>query len=532
MADETEVPNPATTNEHTDAGGGAEAKEMSAQDRLTDLVARATALYAVKDYSPAAELFSQATELQAQMNGEMAIENADLLYSYGKCLYFVAVRNSEVLGANSAGAKLSGRNNQSDVKPNKKRKLNGEAAQPEASSSRPTSQEEPAAPPTDKGTSDSNLPKGGTAANKEQNESPAPNKPYFNITGDENWDNSDEDNAEDADPNDDEHEEEEEDQDDFSLAFEVLDLSRVLLLRKLDALQQSALDSSQKGKYISSIDQAPSVREVKERLADVYDLQAEISLEGERYSNAVSDLKSSLALKEELYPFESNFVAECHYKLSLALEFGSKTQQRDADGNPLGEAHIDAGMRAEAVQAMETAIESCRRRIKKEELEVDLLEKGEKRDQAMKDVDEVREIVEEMQQRLDDLKADPVDVVHEATRQPELEAAGGLLKEILAGGKSKEEAKRMLEEASGSARDLSGLVKRKKDNNNNNKSGTATPESSTAAHPAAVNGSGSGSGTTLGKRKVAFADEVTGGDSNEAAESKRARVEDVEDSGL
>ena len=80
--------------------------ELPPEERLQDLIAQATALYSVKDYSPAAELYSQATELQDEVNGEMNPENADLLYSYGKCLYFVAVRNSEVLGAGSAGAKL------------------------------------------------------------------------------------------------------------------------------------------------------------------------------------------------------------------------------------------------------------------------------------------------------------------------------------------------------------------------------------------------------------------------------------------
>src|SRR5947199_10557636 len=81
-------------------------EESSKFDQLADLIARATAAYAIKDYSPAAELYSQATELQAEMNGEMAVENADLLDSYGKCLYFVAVSKSDVPGGTAAGAKI------------------------------------------------------------------------------------------------------------------------------------------------------------------------------------------------------------------------------------------------------------------------------------------------------------------------------------------------------------------------------------------------------------------------------------------
>ena len=71
--------------------------------RLDDLKAQATLKYAVKDYNAAAELYSQATELQATINGEMAAENADLLYAYGRCLYHVAVANSDVLGSKVAG---------------------------------------------------------------------------------------------------------------------------------------------------------------------------------------------------------------------------------------------------------------------------------------------------------------------------------------------------------------------------------------------------------------------------------------------
>ena len=67
--------------------------------RLDDLKAQATLKYAVKDYDAAVELYSQATELQATINGEMAAENADLLYAYGRCLYHVAVANSDVLGS-------------------------------------------------------------------------------------------------------------------------------------------------------------------------------------------------------------------------------------------------------------------------------------------------------------------------------------------------------------------------------------------------------------------------------------------------
>lgn len=73
--------------------------------QLDDLKARATLKYSIKDYDAAAELYSEATELQAELNGEMSSLNADLLYKYGRCLFHVAVKNSDVLGLQVAGEK-------------------------------------------------------------------------------------------------------------------------------------------------------------------------------------------------------------------------------------------------------------------------------------------------------------------------------------------------------------------------------------------------------------------------------------------
>ncbi len=145
-----------------------------------------TAKYAIKDYLPAAEYYSQATELQAELNGEMAVENADLLYSYGKCLYFVAVKNSDVLGGEAAGAKLGPGKSGQDKK--RKKTPNGQAgtSQPEAiptpDGEQRQTEEVIAALVDEKG--------GDEAADQEKGEDANGDKPYFQFTGDENWDSS------------------------------------------------------------------------------------------------------------------------------------------------------------------------------------------------------------------------------------------------------------------------------------------------------------------------------------------------------
>ena len=506
----------------------------SKQNHLTDLIARATAAYAIKDYSPAAEFYSQATELQAELNGEMSTENADLLYSYGKCLYFVAVSNSDVLGGTAAGAKLGPGK---EERKTKKRKLNGSAA---GQSSEPQQheiphskaeaeadglaasfkkEEEEAAPDaapelvptaTEGGVTDV-VPEADLRPSGEQKEA---TKPYFQFTGDENWDQSDSDEEEPTEAANGEAEPED-DEDDFVNAYEVLDLARVLLLRKLDQREQTALEDSEKGKYIASIDLTPEVRQVKDRLADVHDLQAEISLEGEKFANAVVDLKAALALREELDPPESSALAECHYKLSLALEFSAVQQQLDETGNPTGAAKVEEKVRAQAVVQMEKAIASCRARVVKEEDELQRTAEEAQVEKQKENIEEVKGMVAEMEQRLEDLRKPFVTV-----RQSQMadNPVAGVMGQIM--GADEDKQKEVLMQALASANDLTGMVKRKKAKANGEGSASMTPEPSASVN---VNVDASTNGNGTGKRKMEALEEVEESDS-----SKKARVEDGE----
>lgn len=60
------------------------------------------------------------------------------------------------------------------------------------------------------------------------------------------------------------------------MAFEVLDLARILFTKKLEQPEEG--DS--KGKTVGD---SPMTTHINERLADIHDLLAEISLENERY---------------------------------------------------------------------------------------------------------------------------------------------------------------------------------------------------------------------------------------------------------
>lgn len=356
--------------------------EGSSHARLADLIAQATLKYSIKDYNAAAELYSEATELQAELNGEMSPENADLLYAYGRCLYHVAVSRSDVLGAKVGGEQPAQHS----------KKSRGKATNGEGSAAGDVNVQDRVAEEIV-----TQVVEGETGPREPTDGKAVGGRPYFQFTGDENFDDSEDDedgegiNADGA--------EVEEQEDDFVNAYEVLDLARILLLRTLEETQAT------EGKGKTTTD-SEEVKQIKERLADTHDLQAEISLEGERFPTAVEDLKAALALKQELFPRDSSIVAEAHYKLSLALEFSSVTQQT-GEGSEDGagkEAHVDEAMREEAAREMEAAIESCKLRILREEARVapdaaSTAVSGERK-VTRESVDDVKEIVVDMEQRV------------------------------------------------------------------------------------------------------------------------------------
>ncbi|KAJ5981637.1 hypothetical protein N7499_009311 [Penicillium canescens] len=432
--------------------------ELSAQEQraqLEDLIARAAAKDATKDHNAASELYSQATELQAELNGELSPENADLLYAYGKSLYNVAVSKSDVLGSKVAGDPQP----LPSSPPTKASSCAGSKSTGERIVKDAITNSKAQGSPSNKATS------------KELE--PAGSKPLFQFTGDENFVDSDSEDGEDGEQAD------EEDDDDFANAFEVLDLARVLYLKKLSAAEEN---DEGKGKSTAI---STDTKHIKERLADTHDLQAEISLEAERFSDAVADLRTVLELRNSLYSLEDPSVAECHYKLSLALEFASVQQGGEEESGENENNKIDKEMRKEAATQMELAIQSCKVRMAQEEkkLGADTDVDEDKATATKRKIANVKEIIADMEQRLVDLLRPPVSV--EQNDQANEAMLKGILGQIV--GQSATDQKAQLEAASKGATDLSALVKRKPAKQPTQGSDSATKRP--AEEPAADNGS-------------------------------------------
>lgn len=143
---------------------------------LADLCAKGTAQYARKNYEEASDLYARASELQAELNGEMSPDNAEILFLYGRSLFKVGQSKSDVLGGKAGGEKKKKK------KPNGATKVKKEAPKPEMQSE------------------SEQIAEAGVAIIAEQigsglkaEEEVDAKKPLFQFTGDENFEDSDDD---------------------------------------------------------------------------------------------------------------------------------------------------------------------------------------------------------------------------------------------------------------------------------------------------------------------------------------------------
>ncbi|APA11732.1 hypothetical protein sscle_08g065020 [Sclerotinia sclerotiorum 1980 UF-70] len=423
----------------------------SAKVSLAEYCAKGTAEYAQKRYEDAVDHYAQASELQAEINGEMAPENAEILFLYGRALFKVAQQQSDVLGGRAGGEK------QKPKKKNGGKKVDTIEEEDETvklevekkDETVKTKAEEKADEVAEEAVA---IIANGGATKKEDSASTDPKKPLFTFTGDENFEDSDE--EEEADGEDDEEED-----DPLNLAFDILDLARVLFEKRLQA-------DEGEGKGKGTGDTAMTTH-IKERLADTRDLLGEISLENERFPAAVSDFRESLALKESLFPEEDEQIAEAHYKLSLALEFASITHTETDEKKPnAGAENVDEEMRAEAVKELELAIKSTKLKLHNQEVELAETAVAEDNDVTRHRIADVKSIVADMELRLKELRAPPVDINQAVAAAlapagaPQSNAISGILGNIL--GESASDTAARVEEAKKTATDLTGLVRHKK----------------------------------------------------------------------
>lgn len=171
----------------------------------------------------------------------------------------------------------------------------------------------------------------GADAEEEEESSKGPHRPILSFSGD-----GDDDPTIDllnAPLEDDDEDEEGEGQgddedagdpeDDFNAAWEVLELAKEIYKKQL---------------------QTDEDEEIQLKLADTFIALGDVSLETEKFDQAIGDYQSGLDLKIKLLPTSSRQIAEAHYKLSMVLD-------------------LTSGRLADAIGHVEKALESVEHRL-------------------------------------------------------------------------------------------------------------------------------------------------------------------------
>ncbi|KAG2200490.1 hypothetical protein INT46_004259, partial [Mucor plumbeus] len=193
-------------------------------------------------------------------------------------------------------------------------------------------------------------------------------------------------------------------EDDFETAWDILDVARVIF---------------EKGEDKNS----------KLNLADVHLCLGDVSLETEKFNEALSDYEKAIEIKQSVLDDDNRELAEAHYKYALALEFS--TEKAD-----------------QALPELQKAVNVLKKRISN-------LETGQGKgkgkateldQKALDEIKEINELVPDMELKIEEL----------ATRQATEKETKAMLKAMLGFTKASNELT-----ASTPVNDLSTLVKRK-----------------------------------------------------------------------
>lgn len=230
---------------------------------IEDAIEHAKRAFALRKYEQAIDHYATALELLTAEHGENAPEMADTYFAYGKALLENAISQSTVLGKEQTEEAVQA--------------VAGELTKPEPSGSK-------------------FLSFSGDGDDTDEIVPGSKEDVAVDLFGEaQKMEEEEEEEEEEED-----EEEEGEPEDDFNAAWEVLDLARALYEQ-----QQDEND------------------EVKLKLADTYLALGDVSLETEKFEQAISDYDAALALKTELLPQSSRQIAEAHYKLSIVLDLTS-----------------------------------------------------------------------------------------------------------------------------------------------------------------------------------------------------------------
>jgi len=166
-----------------------------------------------------------------------------------------------------------------------------------------------------------------------------------------------------------ENKEEEEEPSNLQLAWEMLELAKVVYTKQMESADEK------------------NKKDIEEKLCRSILTLGEVSIENENYSQAVEDIQMCLK-KQENFPKDSRLVAETHYQLGVAQGFNSQ---------------FDV-----AVDSLNSAIKIIKDRVKN----LKALEKAS--DEERKEIEELEALIPEIEEKIADTK----DMKKEAESKP------------------------------------------------------------------------------------------------------------------
>jgi len=333
----------------------------------------------VSDVPAAVTSLAQACELLSTQFGETAKECAESYYYYGKALLELSRLESGVLGNALDGVPEEGDEaNTSQVEDpakmteDEKKEVEdkvGEALEENFQESLQKKDEKDESEEKKEGEAKSEESQAGEAGKSEET---------TEDEGMEEGDDSeaDESNGEDMDADksttegaditkghSDEKKDEEEEPSNLQLAWEMLELAKVVYTKQVE--------SSEGNKA-----------ETEEKLCSTMLALGEVSLENENYKQAVEDIQLCLK-KQESLPKDSRIVAETHYQLGVALGFNSQFE--------------------EAVESLNSAIKIIKERIKIIKEGIKSPKKSPTKEEK-KEVTELEALIPEIEEKITDTK--------------------------------------------------------------------------------------------------------------------------------
>ncbi|CAB3229825.1 unnamed protein product [Arctia plantaginis] len=258
----------------------AETAEVSTSSP-TELLAAGRRHLAVRDFNVAASTLAKACEALANEHGDTADQCAEAYLWYGKALLGLSREESGVLGDGMPGS-----GNADEEEENEEQEDNADEQNAEKMEGSPPAKAQKEKKEVEKSEAQSTT--------KEDEPGSSTNAEVAEVPVTTNVDSNDDESPETL--------ENEDDVDNLQLAWEMLDLSRSILYRRVSRAPSSA---------------------ARALLAEVLLALGEVALESETYDKAVSDMQSCLDIQKELYRSDDRRIAETHYQIGLANSLAS-----------------------------------------------------------------------------------------------------------------------------------------------------------------------------------------------------------------